>query len=183
MGNVFFTADTHFHHGNIIKYCDRPFSTHQEMTEKLIENWNTRIKPGDTVYHLGDFGFAPADILEQTLQRLNGQKFLVFGNHDKEIRRSAKLRAHFVKCSELLEIYVNNKQPVTLCHYAMLVWNKSHHGAWMLHGHSHGSLTYPYQAKIMDVGVDANNYYPWSVAEITHKMSAISGTVIDHHGR
>jgi hypothetical protein len=31
-------------------------------------------------------------------------------------------------------------QPIVLCHYAMRVWNRSHHGAWHLYGHSRGNL-------------------------------------------
>ena len=67
------------------------------------------------------------------------------------------------------EIYVQDKtapqgrQHIVLCHYAMLVWNKSHHGSWMLHGHSHGTLKYPFAAKILDVGVDSHNFYPISL--------------------
>ncbi len=39
----------------------------------------------------------------------------------------------------LAEISVHG-QPIVICHYAMRVWNRSHHGAWHLYGHSHGNL-------------------------------------------
>ena len=55
---VFFTSDLHFRHGNIIKYCNRPFETVQEQTEKLIENWNKTVPDTATVFILGDFAFA-----------------------------------------------------------------------------------------------------------------------------
>lgn len=81
MSNIWVTSDTHFGHENIISYCDRPFSSVEEMDEKLIENWNSVVKPSDKVYHLGDVFFGGNPRL--TLGRLNGKKRLVVGNHDR----------------------------------------------------------------------------------------------------
>lgn len=184
---IYFTSDTHFSHANIIKYCSRPFSSAEEMDEHMIKQWNSRVKPGDTVYHLGDFGFTNQERLKKIIERLNGQKFLIWGNHDKTLQGSQELKDMFVKCTNFLEISVKDadvergSQKIVLCHYAMLVWNKSHHGAWMLHGHSHGSLKYPYKMKIMDVGVDSNNFAPVSYDEVKAAMQLIKYEVIDHH--
>ena len=52
-----FTADTHLGHQNIIKYCNRPFKTLDEMDTAIIRNWNERVDPDDTVLVLGDFCF------------------------------------------------------------------------------------------------------------------------------
>ena len=57
MVNTFFTSDTHFGHANIIKYCNRPFSSLEEMNSTIIRNWNEMVKPEDTVFFLGDFCF------------------------------------------------------------------------------------------------------------------------------
>ena len=55
MADIYFTADTHFNHENILDYCRRPYNNIQEMNEALVENWNKTVKKEDTVYHLGDF--------------------------------------------------------------------------------------------------------------------------------
>lgn len=54
---IYFTADTHFGHENVIRFCDRPFSSANEMDEAMIANWNARVKGDDTVYVLGDMFF------------------------------------------------------------------------------------------------------------------------------
>lgn len=81
--NVWFTADTHFHHANIIKYCSRPYVDVPEMNEKLIENWNSVVGKNDIVWHLGDFSFGSRDKLEAMFKQLNGKINIVLGNHDK----------------------------------------------------------------------------------------------------
>lgn len=82
MKDIWVISDTHFQHQNIIKYCDRPFETYQEADERMIENWNKVVKPGDKVYHLGDVYFGNAQTAWDLLARLNGQKRLILGNHD-----------------------------------------------------------------------------------------------------
>ena len=102
----------------------------------------------------------------------NGKKILIHGNHDKPVKTSSAAREKFEQCVDYLEIYVQDpgvisgKQHIVLCHYAMLVWNKRHHMSWMLHGHSHGSLTYPFNGRILDVGVDSHSYAPVSDAGV-----------------
>ncbi len=51
---IYFTADTHFGHCNVIRFCDRPFASAEEMDEAMIQNWNERVTGNDTVYILGD---------------------------------------------------------------------------------------------------------------------------------
>lgn len=79
MRDIWIISDTHFGHANIIKYCDRPFESVQHMDETMIENWNRVVKPHDKVYHLGDV-FMKVD--GSILERLNGKKRLIVGNHD-----------------------------------------------------------------------------------------------------
>lgn len=80
--SIYFTSDTHFGHAKIIEYCKRPFNSVEHMNEMLIQNWNQVVKPDDTVYHLGDFAMGSKDKHKGYLDRLNGYKILVRGNHD-----------------------------------------------------------------------------------------------------
>jgi calcineurin-like phosphoesterase family protein len=176
----YFTSDTHFGHKNIIKYCNRPFKTIQEMDEEMIARWNSKVQQTDTVYILGDFSFHLPEQTGKILDRLNGTKILVYGNHDKGIKKSPELRAKFAKCVDYLEINIED-QFITMHHYAGLVWNKSHHGSWMLHGHSHGGLKYPFEGKILDMGVDAHDFYPLSFVEIKRIMAKKNTRPVDHH--
>lgn len=75
------SSDSHFWHANVIKYCSRPFSSVEEMNEALIAAWNSVVKPGQRVAHLGDFALA-ARAVETIVPRLNGDIDLYLGNHD-----------------------------------------------------------------------------------------------------
>jgi calcineurin-like phosphoesterase family protein len=78
----FFTADTHFGHVNILRYCDRPFGSVEEMDAALIARWNRRVGPTDTVYHLGDFALGPRALWPDYRRQLNGTIVFILGNHD-----------------------------------------------------------------------------------------------------
>lgn len=88
MADIWFTSDTHFNHKNILNFTDtngkpvRPFATLEDMNETLIDNWNSVVKPGDKVYHLGDVFFGSKEEFKKLWPRLNGKKRLVVGNHD-----------------------------------------------------------------------------------------------------
>ncbi len=178
MGNIWFTADTHFNHTNIIKYCNRPFQNILEMNEIIVSNWNSRVEPKDVVYHLGDFMFSgQSSAIIEMCKRLNGYKFLIWGNHDKGAIRQVK---SFQWQGQYLELKVND-QLLVLMHYAMRVWNKAHYGSWHLYGHSHGSLKDDPNMRSFDIGVDANNFYPLEFGEVKARMALKNFVPIDHH--
>ena len=159
-----FTADWHAGHTNIIKYCNRPFKEAGEMDETLLRNYNEVVSEGDIVFFLGDLTFK-IDIAKSLLERMKGDIVYVFGNHDTKILTVLEGRCESVH--RLLDIEVED-QPITLCHYAMRVWNKSHFDSWQLFGHSHGRLKPA--GKQWDVGVDNNNFKPISFEEIKTLM-------------
>ena len=78
---IFFTADTHFDHANIIRLCNRPYESIEQMNEDMIGKWNRKVTNSDTVYILGDMFFRSKDP-EAILGRLRGKKYLIIGNHD-----------------------------------------------------------------------------------------------------
>jgi calcineurin-like phosphoesterase family protein len=80
--NIFFTSDLHFGHKNILTYCPRPYKTVEEMNETLVNNWNSVVSSIDTVYVLGDLMMS-YEQGKNYVKRLQGKKYLIFGNHDK----------------------------------------------------------------------------------------------------
>ena len=174
MNNIWFTADTHFGHRNIIKYTERPYSDTKEMDEALIANWNSVVGPDDDVYHLGDVALCGPDRLGKILDRLNGRIHLIVGNHEDS---ALALRDRFVWVKDYFELVVEDKDAhrgrrlIVLLHYAMRVWNVSHHGSWHLYGHSHGTLEDDIKSLSFDAGVDCHNYRPISYAEVKEIMS------------
>lgn len=179
---TYFTSDLHFGHANIIKYCDRPFQGVTDMDDALITNWNNVVGMGDRVFIVGDFSFHDLPKTHEILGNLKGQKHIVWGNHDKKLRRGTALHGHFASASDMCEIKADG-QRITLCHYAMRVWNQSHYGAWHLYGHSHGTLPDDPHALSMDVGVDTHDYHPWSMDEIAERMAKKDFQPVDHHDR
>lgn len=158
----FFTSDTHFGHANIIKYCNRPFKSVEEMDETLISNWNSVATKRDTVFHLGDFCMRNFEIYKQ---RLNGNVWLIQGNHDQQMLRWAKQNGYTIPQRLTIK---RNGISITLSHFAMRVWPKSHFNHWHLFGHSHGCLE-P-QGKSFDVGVDSWGYRPVSLEQVNEAM-------------
>jgi calcineurin-like phosphoesterase family protein len=182
---IYFTSDTHFGHANVIKYSNRPYKDKDEMDQCLIENWNSRVQPSDTVYHLGDLSFRNAEETDKILNRLNGIIHFRPGNHDKVVHQNKSLQSRFASMFAKQELYLHagiEKYAATIEHFPALTWNKARHGAWMLHGHCHGSMRYPWpDQKILDVGVDVHNWTPISVDEIAKIMATRAYTSLDHH--
>lgn len=174
---IFFTADLHLGHSNIIEYCRRPFSNILEMDETLLSNINEIVKKNDTLYILGDFTLSTE--VKKYRDYINCSNIhLVLGNHDRY--ESCILDKPFSSVSNYKELKYN-KQLFVMSHYAFRVWRKSHRGSFHLYGHSHGSL--PGIGRSMDVGVDCNNYYPFSIEKIIEKLGSKDIGIEDYHGK
>jgi calcineurin-like phosphoesterase family protein len=164
--NYWFTSDTHFFHENIIMYCGRPFSCAEEMNEVLVDNWNSVVKPGDVVYHLGDVamgGKKAYDELGVLLNRLNGSKRLIVGNHD-DIPFLSK--GGWFKKVEMWRVW--SDKPLLFTHVP--IHEDSIHervlqaGGVNVHGHIHDtpSPKGPYKC----VCVEQTNYTPVNLEEL-----------------
>jgi len=90
-GLVWLTADLHLGHRRIIEFCDRPFKNLFDHDHQLVERWNQRVAPQDHVFVLGDVSFQDRWLRQWTIQKLNGKKHLVRGNHDRTLTHEANL--------------------------------------------------------------------------------------------
>lgn len=150
-GKVWFTADLHLGHTNILKFCpkSRQFADTAEMDEAIINSWNELVDPEDTVYVLGDVRFTK----KRLEQRLLGKKHLILGNHDYTIRSE-----DWESIQHYKELNIDGKL-VVMFHYPIETWNRQQYGALHLHGHTHGNNhsrpNTPKMPNRMDVGIDA----------------------------
>ena len=179
---LYFTADQHFGHKNIIEFQNRPFKSVKDMDEALIYHWNTAVGEEDTVFHLGDFTFHDEEVAKLYIKRLNGTIYFLSNpwHHDKRwlpkdfglTRFKTKTQG---KVYTLPPIHVINlKDPrylvngfpraLVLSHYPQEDWERKHWESIHLHGHSHGAAL-PMKRR-MDVGVDAYGMVPVSLSEV-----------------
>ncbi len=171
----FFISDTHFGHDRIIGFCNRPFANGDAMDRALIAAWNAVVRPGDTVWHLGDFSLSrnPTRI-DQWLDALHGTKHLIRGNHDQ-----VEGVQGWASVQEMAEIQCE-QQRLLLFHYPLRDWPGKWQGAIHLYGHVHGNLE-PL-AGSMDVGVDTWGGGPVTLDEILLATRKFSHTQIQSRG-
>ena len=161
--SIFFIADTHFSEENIMRYENRPFTNVENMNEELISNWNKLVGKEDEIYVLGDFGASGKE--KEILNRLNGIKYLVKGNHDtqsNEYYRQAGFEEVY-DCPIIVEgfwilshepLYINENMP-----YANLF------------GHVHNSpLFKDYSKQHVCVSVERLNYSPIGFGDIKKRI-------------
>lgn len=185
---IWVTADHHFGHENIIQYCGRPFANADDMAEYMVRKWNNRVGAGDTVWHLGDFAMNKAAL--SVAELLNGEKFILKGNHDRESWKSYEA-VGFKRLLELsdrdeknglaykvVDYSLFNGAVVYLTHcppslidlpYAKTVAGDRH---WIwLHGHSHGGRGFQHD-QVIDVGVDCYAFAPVSLESLFMRAAA-----------
>jgi calcineurin-like phosphoesterase family protein len=187
--NLFFTSDTHYGHKNIVrgvsewsdtKQC-RPFDKLEEHNQALIDNINRTVGADSTLIHLGDWSFGGEHNVYHFRKAIKCKSIiLVLGNHDHHINKGGLLDSYFDWVTNYLELTVD-RQPIVCTHYAHRVWNRSHHGAWHLYGHSHGTINNEY-GKSIDVGVDTHpEFRPYSFDEIKKILDRREILNVDHH--
>lgn len=186
MQKIFFTADTHFGHENVIQFDKRPFASVEEMDAELIKKWNNKVGKGDLVYVLGDMIWKSlTNYAEPLIKSLNGQIILIKGNHDRFIS-NAKAKKALAGIKDYDDIVVTlengNKRRCILSHYFMPFYNGHLHQTILLHGHSHSSkeceteremsqmlIQRGFPNEIYNVGCMHWNYEPVTLDEILVK--------------
>jgi len=132
----YYIADLHFGHTNIINFDKRPFSSTKEMEETIIRNWNGRVTKDDKVYILGDFCWDLEREWISILDKLNGYKVLIIGNHDLKSPTLA-LKKRFIKICDREEVKDNGRR-IILDHYPILFYRGSYNkDVWQFCGHTH----------------------------------------------
>lgn len=165
MVNIWITSDTHFGHTKILELSDRPFESVEEMNEILIENWNGCVSPKDTIFHLGDFALTTKEESQKIFNKLNGQKYLILGNHDKRGNKPSKsLPAPWHWVGDVFGLKISPEEFIELNHRPCRSWTKSNYGSGHLYGHSHGKAL-PF-GKSFDVGVDCWDFKPVHLDDI-----------------
>lgn len=169
--HIWFTADLHFSHPKIIDFCDRPISP-EDHDEWLLERLNSKVGKKDTLYILGDVSMASREKTDKILDKIKGNKILILGNHDNNIKSSSR----FGEITQIKNFNFNSPSysniHIVLCHYPIASWDRKVYGASHLYGHTHGR--FKNVGLSFDIGIDDNGYYPLNLEEVIDKFTKIS---------
>lgn len=165
-----FTSDTHFFHTNMLKFVDgkghrvRPFNSLEEMHELMVERWNGLVKPNDYVYHLGDVTLQYHGKFNELMHRLNGDKRLIVGNHDK--LKQPGLLQHF---SKVMLWHGFKEQNFTASHIPLML-GSLRDGQFNVHGHTHQN--HLEDLHYINVSVEPREYYPVHMDQIIEEIKS-----------
>ena len=162
----YFTADCHFSHQNIIKYCSRPYDMYKGMNASLISKWNDVVTTDDTVYVLGDVFFGSHhNELKGILNRLNGTKILILGNHDL-LTPWQYIECGFQSVHTYLTVDIQGETFNLIHDPASATTCKEVNPNRWLCGHVHTLFKQLDDYRVINVGVDVNDFRPISENEI-----------------
>lgn len=176
------TSDLHFGHKNIMKFCPQTRARFRDdlayMNNAMVEEWNAKVEPGDLVYILGDVAFMSGSDAGRIMNRLNGDKILVEGNHDRKTLMDETFRGAFKEIHKYLDITYDGHK-IVMFHYPIAEFDQMHRGAIHFHGHLHGGVSGLEEFRVLDVGMD-------STGEIVISMEyaikrALQGKIKGHH--
>ncbi len=157
---IFLVSDTHFGHENIIKYCNRPFKSAEEMDWEMVRRWNDVVRPDDHVWHLGDvYMGCERGYIDNLLGQLKGKKRLILGNHDRS--KDQILAKHFEK----IVLWRDFKGEGALLSHVPLHPDSIIKGRINVHGHIHDRHvlkpeTYSIDPRYRCVCVEHTDYTP-----------------------
>lgn len=166
---IYITSDQHWGHVGIV---GRKFDDLAHMNNHMVQAWNERVLPADTVYHLGDI-FWNLETARAVLPRLNGNIKLIKGNHDYWLKYITRSEGDIWSKIELLPPIHRlnfNKTAIILCHFPLRTWYKVFRGSIHLFGHVHAALNDDRLPRSLDVGVDSVGFKPLSIEEIWTRL-------------
>jgi calcineurin-like phosphoesterase family protein len=178
---TFLTADEHYGHANILRYCERPFKDVDRMGRELVERHNAVVGPNDDVIHVGDFVMNER-LLPSILPQLHGRHVLVVGNHDRchpcrKDHVAAKARYLRAGFADVVERLLIDGMLVHHMPYSGDDREKYHQyrpadeGLVLLHGHVHGR--WKTRGRMVNVGVDVRGYAPVSLDDIRDEIRGL----------
>lgn len=185
--NVWFTADTHFGHRAMARDGKgwRPFDTVAEHDAHLIDRWNSVVKTGDQVWHLGDVGLGSDSYILECVGHLNGHKHLVAGNHDavwSGHRRAHDRQRRWLEAFDSIQTFARRRigrgREYLLSHFPYVgdrgperyaQYRLRDEGLWLVHGHVHTEWTV--RERMINVGVDAWDFTPVALDHVVSLMN------------
>lgn len=186
----FITSDIHFSHKNIINFCPLsrgyydgyyryvPYPNIHHMNEDIIQKWNQDVPARNSVvYIIGDVSFASMEETVSIMNRLNGEKILIKGNHDESYLKNSDFRGLFKSIHDDLEIHAAGVR-VHLYHFPIWEWHHIHKGAIHFHGHLHGGY-HGIPGRIKDVGMDGNKMRVYNLDKLSQEMLQLD--IRTHH--
>lgn len=176
MSNIWLTSDLHFCHNKDFVWGARFFNNIDEMNEAIVERFNSKVKPEDTLYILGDVMLNDNEKAETYLSRLNGKKIFICGNHDTKPRIEIykKYTDVDIKYADVIKY---KKRIIYLSHYPTITKDDKDLRNMIInfYGHTHQTENfYKDYINMYHVGVDSHNCYPVNIdealTEITNKI-------------
>lgn len=170
---IHFTSDPHLFHANFLKFLDdggapiRPFSSVDEMNERIVSGWNSVVRDGDKVYCLGDVTFDYGEKFTTLWSHLRGSKRLILGNHDDLKRCGGVLGRQFKKIMVWRQF--TNVSPGFVCTHIPIHSGYFRKVEFNVHGHLHQNLVQDW--RYINVCVERTNYVPVSFDEIVAEMA------------
>lgn len=177
MANVWIVSDTHFGHEGVCRFTHsdgitplRPWDNAEDMDEAMVKLWNDRVSPKDKVYHLGDVVINRKAL--PLLNRLNGDKVLIRGNHDIFKLNDYTKFFRDIRSYHMLDGMIFSHVPV---HPESLGKRRAN-----VHGHLHGNHVMwecPFCQKIdrdaryLNVSVEQTDFAPIDLAEVVRRVA------------
>ena len=187
MAKVFFIADLHFGHKDVIAFDRRPFKDVEEMETEMICKWNAKVSRDDHVFVIGDmFGGVTIAHAGEIVHSLNGRIHLIRGNHDPRGQVFESLFEDVAMCKQIQVRVRGVKQRVIMRHRLLPIFKEHDEGVVMLYGHTHDSIVartedqyirfvnwmgIPFHA--FNVGACRLNYEPQTLEEILERAGEI----------